>query len=152
MGIDRTKVLNYWVLLLTSQCWHFNGIHFAQGYEETEFLIMNAELEQRTTSYYLKFWKNYPLHVHVRHENISCNFSNVFEETQIQFFVLDPCQLQVAVNVAAIGISFSKVPIMMVSIRWHWHSTICTDANWNFKKYIYISVKRLLWRCRYESR
>jgi hypothetical protein len=66
--------------------------------------------------------------IYVRNEDVSGYFSYVFEEGEVHGLVLDPCQLEVAVDVGAVGEAIAKVPIVGVAVRWDRHPPVRPNA------------------------
>lgn len=52
-------------------------------------------------------WKHDLVYIHMTNQNIAGDFSYIFQKTQIQIGVLQPSQLQVAIDVSAIIVTIS---------------------------------------------
>jgi len=65
----------------------------------------------------------------VTDENVPGDLPYVLEEAEVEGFVLEPCDLQVAIDVSTVGVPVSKIPVVMLLIGRHGETAIGTDAN-----------------------
>jgi len=65
----------------------------------------------------------------VTDENVPGDLPYVLEETEVEGFVLEPCDLQVAIDVSTVGVPVSKIPVVMLFVGRHRETAIGTDAN-----------------------
>lgn len=77
---------------------------------------MNGELEQCSSSYDLQSRQNDLLDVHVADEHVTCDLPYILEETEVECLVLEPCDLQIAVNVSTVGVPVSKIPVVVLFV------------------------------------
>ena len=66
----------------------------------------------------------------MRDEDVACHFADVLQEVQVETLVLQPRQLQVPVDVSAVGVAVAKVLVVMLAIRRNGHSAIRANAYW----------------------
>lgn len=88
----------------------------------------DIEFEERPAADDLQLRQNDVLDVHVGNEHISCDFSYVLEEGEVHVFVLQPCQLEVPVDVCTVGEAIAKIPVVGVSVRRNRHATVRPNA------------------------
>lgn len=59
-------------------------------------------------------------YVHVADEDIAGDLSDILEETEVECLVLEPRDLQVAVDVSTVGVPVSKIPVVMLLVGRNW--------------------------------
>ena len=84
-------------------------------------------------SLYLKWGQNDPGDVNLRDQNVASDLTDVLKEAQVEIFILEPGQLEVAVDVGAVGVSVSQVAVVVLAVVRNGHPAVGSDANWNFK-------------------
>lgn len=104
-------------------------MHLGQGDDQGEFLVVDAQFEQRPSADDLQSRQDDALDVDVRDEHVARHLADVLQERQVQVFILQPSQFQVAVDVRAIGVAVAQVTVVMLAIRRYRHAAIGTDAN-----------------------
>lgn len=114
--------------LLTSESWHLQVLHLTQGDHESEFLVTDIKLEQRSTSYDLQIRQDDPFNVNMGNQDVTGDLANVLQKVKVQILVLQPCQLQVPIHICTICITIAKILIVVFAIRRNGHAAICTDA------------------------
>lgn len=95
---------------------------------------MNGEFEQCSSSYDLQSRQNDLLDVHVADEHITCDLPYILEETEVECLVLEPCDLQIAVNVSTVGVPVSKIPVVVLFVGRNREAAIGSNANCNKKE------------------
>lgn len=98
---------------------HLQVVHFRQGDDEGEFLVVYTQFEQSSTANNLQRRKDDAFDIDVRDEHVARHFANVLQEAQIEMFILEPSQFQIAIDVSAIGVAISQVSVMVFPIRRH---------------------------------
>lgn len=104
---------------LTSESRQFEVVHFGQHDQQWKFLLFDGQFELGPTSDDLQTRQNDFVDVYVRDQNVSGHFPYVLQKTEVQVFVLQPREFQVAVHVSAVGVSVPEIPVMVVPIRRH---------------------------------
>ncbi len=66
---------------------------------------MDAQLEQGPASDDLERWQHDPGHIHMGDQDVAGDLSDVLQEAEVQIFILQPCQFEVAVDIGAIRVS-----------------------------------------------
>lgn len=84
--------------------------------EQGKFLLVDAQLEASSPANDLQVRKNHLLRVDVRDEDVTGDLADVLEKAEIDVFILDPSQFQVPVDVAAIGVPLSEIPVMVLPV------------------------------------
>lgn len=69
------------------------------------------------------------MHVHVTDEDVTGDLPYVLEKTEVEGFVLEPCDLQVTIDVSTVGVPVSKIPIVMLLVGGYGEAAIGTDAD-----------------------
>ena len=77
---------------------------------------MHVELEQSSTSDDLQGRQNDTGHIDVRDEHIARDLSDMLQEAKVEFFVLQPGQFQVSIDVSAVGVAIAQISVMMLAI------------------------------------
>ena len=90
---------------------------------------MDIEFEKSPATNDLKTRQNDLFDVHMADEDVSGDLPDVLKEAEVLVGVLKPCQLKVSVHVSAVGVSVSKVPVVVVSVVRHRHSPICANTD-----------------------
>lgn len=63
-------------------------------------------------------------------EDVTGDLPYILEETEVEGFVLKPCDLQVTIDVSTVGVPVSKIPVVMLFVGRHGETAICTNANY----------------------
>lgn len=92
---------------------------------------MDVELEEGSTAYDLQSRQNDLPYVHVADEHVTGDFPYVLEETEVEGLVLEPRDLQIAVDVSTVGVPVSKIPVVVLLVGRNGQAAIGTDANCN---------------------
>ena len=79
---------------------------------------------------YLQRRQNYPGDIDLGDEDIAGDLSDVLQETQVQVLILQPGQLQVAVDVGAVGVPVPQVAVVVLPVAGHRHPAGRADADW----------------------
>ena len=79
--------------------------------------------------FYLQRRQNDSGDVHLRDEDVAGDLPDVLEKAEIQILILEPGQFQIAVDVGAVGVPISQVPVMVFPVVRNRHSTRRSDAN-----------------------
>ena len=106
-------------------------MHLAQRYKKGELHIIRVDLEGRPTSNDLQARQGNLADVHVADEDVARHLADVLQEAQVQVLLLEPCQLQVAVDVRAVGIPVTEVSVVVVPVRGDGHAAVGADADCN---------------------
>lgn len=114
---------------LTSEGRHLQIVHLAHRDEEGELDVVNIELEQRPPAYDLQSGKNDFSDVDVTDEYVTGDLPDILKKAEVEGVVLEPRDLQVAVDVSTVGVPVSKVPIVVVLVGRYGESAISTDAD-----------------------
>jgi len=111
------------------QCGHLQIVHLRQGDNKGKFFVVNAQFEQRPTANNLQIGKDDPFDIDVRDEDVTSHFSNVLQKGQVEMFILEPGEFQIAIDVGAVCVAIAQIAVVMFPIRWHGHPPVCTDTN-----------------------
>ena len=114
---------------LTSQSWQFQVVHLRMCHDEGKLLVLNVELEQCPAPDDLEGGQDDLVDVDVADQDVSGNFPDVPEEAEVQVPILEPGQLQVAVDVGAVRVPVSEIAVVMVPVIDGGQTAVCTDAN-----------------------
>ena len=114
---------------LTSQCRHLQVVHLGEGHDQRELVLLDGELEEGPAADDLEAGQDDPLDVHVGDEDVPGDLSDVLEEAEVEVLVLEPGELQVAVNIGAVGVSVPEVPVVVLPVAGHGHPPIGPDTN-----------------------
>lgn len=98
---------------------------------------MDVELEEGSTAYDLQPRQNDLPYVHVADEHIACDLSYVLQEAEVECLVLEPRDLQVAVDISTVGVPVSKIPVVVLLVGRNGEAAIGSDANCNKKECIF---------------
>lgn len=104
-------------------------MHLTHGNEEGELVVVNIELEKGPATDDLQAREDDPAHVHMTDEDVTGDLPYVLEETEVEGFVLEPCDFQVTIDVSTVGVPVSKIPVVMLFVGRYGKSAICTDAD-----------------------
>ena len=104
-------------------------MHFGEGDNQGELVLLDGELEQGATSDDLQAGQDDPLHVHVGDEDVAGDLSDVLEEAEVEVLILEPSEFEVAVHIGAVGVSVPQVPVVVLAVAWHRHPSIGSDTN-----------------------
>lgn len=92
-------------------------------------MVVNIELEESSTADDLQPRQDDPSHVHVTDEDVTGDLPYVLEEAEVEGFVLEPCDLQIAIDVSTVGVPVSKIPVVMLFVGRHGEAAIGTNTN-----------------------
>ena len=95
---------------------------------------MDVELEEVAAADDLQRRQDDAPDVDVRDEHVARHLADVLQEAQVQVLVLQPRQLQIAVDVRAVGVTIAQVTVMVLFIRRSRHATVGADTNCSLKK------------------
>ena len=104
-------------------------MHFRQSDDQGELFVVDAQFEQRPPADDLQVGQDDAPDVDVRNEDVAGDFSDVLQETQVQMLVLQPSQLQLAVDVGAVGVAVAQIPVVVLAVGRHRHPAVRADAN-----------------------
>ena len=104
-------------------------MHLGEGNDERELFVVDAEFEERPPADDLQRRKDDAADVHVADEDVAGHLADVLQEGQVEVLVLQPRQLQVTVDVGAVGVAVAQVAVVVFPVRWYRHPTVGTDAN-----------------------
>ena len=62
-------------------------------------------------------------------EDVAGDLPDVLEEAEVEVLVLEPGELQVAVDIGAVGVSVPEVPVVVLPVAGHGHPSIGPDTN-----------------------
>lgn len=121
-------------------------MHLTHRDEESELVVVNIELEEGPTTDDLQSREDDLGHVHVTDEDVTRDLPYVLEEAEVEGFVLEPCDLQIAIDVSTVGVPVSKIPVVMLFVGRHGQTAIGTDANCkhNNLQIIFIFISKLI--------
>ena len=102
---------------------------------------MDAEFEEGPAADDLQIGQDDATDVDVRYQDVAGHFANVLQESQVEVLVLQPRQLQIAVDVRAIGVAVAQIPVVVLAVRRHRHPTVRTDTNCPPKSFIFVFNK-----------
>ncbi len=105
-------------------------MHFGEGDDEGEFLVVDVEFEQSPSADDLQGRQDDAADVDVRDEDVAGDFADVLQKSQVQVLVLEPSQFQVAVDVRAVGVAVAQIPVVVLPVGRHRHPPVRPDANW----------------------
>ena len=105
--------------VVTSEGWHLQVVHFREGDDESELIVVHVELEQGPAPDDLQAGQDDLLDIDVGDEDVAGDLPDVLEEAEVQVGLLEPSQLQVAVHVSAVGVTVSQVSIVVLSVVGH---------------------------------
>lgn len=103
--------------------------HLGEGHQQGELFLAHVHLEEGPAADDLQPGQDDPLDVHVRDQDVTGHLADVLEEAQVEVLVLQPRQLQVTVDVGAVGVAVLQVPVVVVAVRRNGHATVGSDAN-----------------------
>lgn len=92
---------------------------------------MDVELEERSAAYDLQPRQNDLPDVHVADEDVAGDLPYILEEAEVEGVVLEPCDLQVAVDISTVGVAVSKIPVVVLLVGRNGEAAIGSDANCN---------------------
>lgn len=104
-------------------------MHLTHRDEKGELVVVNVEFEEGPATDDLQPREDDPTHVHVTDEDVTGDFSYILEETEIEGLVLEPCDLQVTIDVSTVGVPVSKIPVVMLLVGRHGEAAIGPDAD-----------------------
>jgi len=110
---------------------HLQRVHLGEGNDERELFVVDAEFEERPPADDLQRRKDDAADVHVADEDVAGHLADVLQEGQVEVLVLQPRQLQVTVDVGAVGVAVAQVAVVVFPVRWYRHPTVGTDANFS---------------------
>lgn len=99
-----------------SESRHLQVVHLTHGDEESKLDVVDIELEEGPTAYDLKSRQDDPPDIDVANEYVAGDLADVLEKAKIEGLVLQPRDLQVAVDVGTVGVPVSKVPVVMLLV------------------------------------
>ena len=114
----------------TSQGWQLKVVHLGVRHNQGKLLILDVELEQRPTADDLEGGQDDLGNVDVADQDVAGDLPDVAEEAQVQVLVLKPGQLQVAVDVGAVGVPVPEVAVVVVAVVDRGEAAVRADANW----------------------
>ena len=91
-------------------------MHLGQRHDQGELVVLHVELEQVPPPNDLEAGQHNAPEVHVGDEDVAGDLADVVEEGEVQVLVLQPGQLQVAVNVGAVRVSGKRNSIITLII------------------------------------
>lgn len=106
-------------MIFTSESRHLKVEHLTHGDEKCELVLVDVELEEGTTAYDLQPRQDDLRHVDMTDEDVAGDLADVLQEAEIELVVLQPRDLQVAVDVRTVGVPVSKIPVMVILVRRH---------------------------------
>lgn len=92
---------------------------------------MDGKLEESSAPYDLQSRQNDLFDVHVADEHVTSDLPYILEKAEVESLVLEPCDLQVAVDVSTVGVPVSKIPIVMLLVGRNGEAAIGSNANCN---------------------
>lgn len=72
-------------------------------------------------------------------KDITGDLSYVLEEAEVERLVLEPCDLQVAVDVSTVGVPVSKIPVVVLFVGRNGEAAIGSNANCKRDEEIFIT-------------
>ena len=114
---------------VTSEGGHLERVHLGESDDEGEFLIVDAEFEERPPADDLQRREDDAADVHVADEHVAGHLSDVLQEGEVEMLVLEPSQFQVAVHVGAVGVTVAQVAVVVFPVGRHRHPTVGSDTN-----------------------
>ena len=121
-------------------------MHLGQGDDERELVVLHVELEQGPSPHNLQAWKHDLPHVNMRDQHVAGHFPgtstdeiseneklpktlpDVLKEAEIEVLVLEPGELEVAVDVGAVGVAVAQVAVVVLAVVGHRHAAVGADA------------------------
>lgn len=97
-------------------------------------MVVDIELEEGPATDDLQPRQDDPRHVHVTDEDVTGDLPYVLEETEVEAFVLEPCDLQVAIDVSTVVVPVSKIPVVMLLVGGYGEAAIGTDADYKHER------------------
>ena len=89
-------------------------MHLGQRHDQGELVVLHVELEQVPPPNDLEAGQHNAPEVHMGDEHIAGDLADVVEEGEVQVLVLQPGQLQVAVNVGAVRVAGKRKSIITI--------------------------------------
>ena len=99
--------------MLTSERRKLEIMHLGQRHDQGELIVLHVELEQVPPPNDLQAGQYNASEVNVGDEHIAGDLTDVVEEGEVQVLVLQPGQLQVAINVGAVRVSANKIQFQL---------------------------------------
>lgn len=90
----------------------------AHGTEQSELGVVYLQLEEGPATDDLQPRQADLVHVHVGYEDIAGDLAYVLQEAEVEAIV-EPRDLQVAIDVGTVGVPVAKVSIVMLLVRGH---------------------------------
>lgn len=104
---------------LTSKRRRLQVLHLTEGDHQRELLIADVQLEERPPADDLQRGEDNARDVDVADQHVAGHLANVLQEAQVKGLVLQPGQLEVAVDVGAVGVAVAQVVVVVLAIRRH---------------------------------
>lgn len=92
-------------------------------------MVVNIEFEEGPAANDLQPRQYDPVHVHMTDKDVAGDLPYVLQETEVEGLVLEPCDLQITVDVSTVGVPVSKIPVVVLLVGRHGETAIGTDAD-----------------------
>lgn len=103
-------------------------MHLRKSNEKGKTGFHDREFEEGSSTDDLQRGQHYLLHIYMRNKHIARYLTNVLEEGEVEVFILQPGEFQVAIDVGAIDESISEIPVVMVPVGGDRHPACSPDA------------------------